>query len=80
MEVCMKLLRQHQYHIRLYLNHPNFLDLVIMTLLYQKEITANNEINKIIEEVMLNGSIAMIAQTNKLEINRISKFLLMDLG
>ena len=35
---------------------------------------------KIMEELMLNGSIAIIVHTNKLEINRISKFLLTEWG
>jgi len=47
---------------------------------YQKKITAIKVIIKIMEELMLNGSIAIIVHTNKLEINRISKFLLMDWG
>ena len=42
--------------------------------LYHKEMTRISEVKRINEEKILNGSIAIINQINKLEINKINKF------
>ena len=42
--------------------------------LYQKEITRISEVKRINEDTILNGSMAIINQINKLEINKINKF------